>query len=236
MSSQAAYPLEEPESRKIQLPYDNTFESIWEYKESYLSGRIDFFSIIGPVCPICGDIDCYRQIFPYFRYAIELFPEFNKERIPIARFLCQRHGGSFSMLPIQLIPYLQYTANAVIGTLLLGFQYWQMGRRGFYGASVEVDADSLVTPWLVACWLAIVARGLRRAHAVLGRFYNLSDVHTLAHRTVPWEEVSGYFLAFSLKPTIPWAPMVLTLCSHYSRATGRFLFGVPSQQRAAILK
>jgi len=136
------------------------------------------------------------------------------------------------MLPIQLIPYLQYTASAVIGTLLLGFQHWRMGRRGFYGASVEVDADSLVTPWLVACWLAIVARGFRRAHAVLRRFYNLSDVHTPARRTVLWKEVSGYFGAFKLTPKIP--PVVLTLCRRYSRATGRFLFGVSSQQRVTI--
>jgi hypothetical protein len=99
-----------------------------------------------------------------------------------------------------------------------------------------VDVDCLVTPWLVACWLAIVARGFRRAHSVLGQFYNLSDVHTLAHRTASWKEVSSYFLAFSLKPTVRWAPMILTLCSRYSRATDRFLFGVPSQQRAAILK
>jgi hypothetical protein len=140
------------------------------------------------------------------------------------------------MLPIQLIPYFQYTVTAVIGTLLLAYHYWQMGRRGFYGASVEVDADSLVTPWLVVCWLAIVTRGLRRAHAVLRRFYDLSDVHTLAYVTTPWKEVSGYFLAVGLKLKIPWTQRVLTLCRRYSRSTSRFLFGVPSQQRAAILK
>lgn len=140
------------------------------------------------------------------------------------------------MLPIQLIPYLQYTVSAVMGTLLLGFQYWQMGQRGFYGASVEVDANSLVTPWLVVCWLAIVARGFRRAHAVLRRFYNLSDIVTIPHRAALWKEVSGYFLAFGLKQKIPWAQRVLTLCRRYSRSTNWFLFGVPSQQRAAILK
>jgi hypothetical protein len=140
------------------------------------------------------------------------------------------------LLPIQLIPYFQYTVTAVIGTLLLGCQYWLMGQRGFYGASVEVDADSLVTPWLVVYWLTLVARGLRRAHAVLRRFYNLSDVHTLTHWMAPWKEVSGYFGAFGLKPKIPWEPLVLTLCGRYSRATSRFLFGVPSQQRSAICK
>ena len=140
------------------------------------------------------------------------------------------------MLPIQLIPYFQYTVAAVVGTLLLGYAYWQMGYRGFYGASVSVDADSLATPYLVVCWLAIVARGFRRAHAVLRRFYDLSQVNTLAHGTILWKEVSGYFLAFGLKPKIPWAQRILALCRRYSRCTNRFLFGVPSQQRTAIIR
>jgi hypothetical protein len=137
-------------------------------------------------------------------------------------------------LPIQLIPYFQYTVTAVIGTLLLGYQYWQKGYRGFYGASVSVEADSLVTPWLVVCWLAIVARGFRRAHAVLRRFYDLSDIHTLMDGASLWKDVSGYFLAFGLNQKIPWTKRVLTLCRRYSRSTNRFLFGIPSQQRTAI--
>jgi hypothetical protein len=134
-------------------------------------------------------------------------------------------------LPIQLIPYFQYTVTAVMGTLLLGFHYWQMGQRGFYGASVCVDADSLVTPWLVVCWLAVVARGFRRAHAVLRRIYNLSDVGVITHRTAFWKEVSGYFLAFGLNQKNSWAQRLLTLCRRYSQSTSLFLFGLPSQQR-----
>jgi hypothetical protein len=164
-----------------------------------------------------------------------LFPDFNKERIPIARFLCRKRHRTFSLLPIQLIPYLQYSVSAVIGILLLGFCHWQMGRGGFYGASIEVDADSLVTPWLIACWLAMAARGFKRAHGVLRRFYNLSDIGTLTYGTGPWKEVSGYFLAFGLKPKISWAQRVLTLCRRYSRSTSRFLFGTPSQRRAYAL-
>jgi hypothetical protein len=163
-----------------------------------------------------------------------LFEGFNKERIPIARFLCRQRERSFSLLPIQLIPYFQYTVTAVMGTLLLGFHYWQMGKQGFYGASVSVDADSLVTPYLIVCWLAVVARGFRRAHTVLRRFYNLNDVHTLTQRMALWKEVSGYFFAFGLKPKIPWAKQVLTLCRRYSRSTNRFLFGRCSQQRTAF--
>ena len=58
---------------------------------------------------------------------------------------------------------------------------------------LEVDPESMVTPWLVACWLKVVLQGLRRAHAVLRRFYDLNDIRT-AHTSVAWEGVAGYFL------------------------------------------
>ena len=62
--------------QKIQLPYANRFETIWEYKKAFFSDPIDFLAYIGPACPICGDHDCYQEIDPYWRYAIDLFPEF----------------------------------------------------------------------------------------------------------------------------------------------------------------
>ena len=206
--------------------------------ESFLSRKIDFFSFLGPTCPVCGKQSCYRQITPYWRYAIELFPEFRKEGIPIARFVCRRRERTFSPLPIQLIPYHQYTVNAVIGALLLGIQCRQMGQKGFHGASVAVDLESLVTPWLVACWLALVLLGFRRAHAVLRRFYNLAEIRT-SHRSAAWEEAVGYFLCFGWKPEIRWGPtdvvgppLLQALVNRYSRSTRLFLFGTPSQHRA----
>lgn len=40
------------------------------------------------------------------------------------------------------------------------------GQKGFHGASVKVDLESLVTPWLITCWLVAVLQGRHRAHAV----------------------------------------------------------------------
>lgn len=125
------------------------------------------------------------------------------------------------MLPVQLIPYCQYTVAAVIGTLQLGLQCRHMGQQGFWGAALavdEVDPDSLVTPWLVACWLPMVLRGLRRGHAVLRRFYDLSAITTRKG----WAETAGYFLALGC---------LTEAAVRYSRDTGQFLFGTPSQQR-----
>jgi hypothetical protein len=161
-----------------------------------------------------------------------LFPAFKKEPIPIARFVCSRTGRTFSLLPIQLIPYFQYTVNAVIGTLFLGIRCRQMGQKGFYGASVAVDPESLVTPWLIACWLGVVVLGLRRAHRVLRRFYNLTDIRS-SRSTVAWEEAAGYFLCLGFLPQIRWGPPLQALLNRYSRSTRLFLFGTPSQHRAS---
>ena len=63
------------------------------------------------MCPICNRPDCYREITPYWRYAIEIFPDFKKEKIPVARFVCRELRRTFSLLPVQLIPYFQYTLS-----------------------------------------------------------------------------------------------------------------------------
>jgi len=185
--------------------------------------------LIGPTCPICGEEHCYREITPYWRNAIELFPGFEKRRIPIARFLCRRLPRTFSLLPIQLIPYFQYTASAVLGTLLLGLGCWQRGQQGFHGVSVEVDPDSQVTPWLVAYWVVAILRGLRRAHAVLRGWYDLSGIRTSQPSRV-WEDVSGYFLSLGWKRDLGWPSLVRDVIHRYSRTTKRFLFGTPSQE------
>jgi len=166
---------------------------------------------------------------PYWRYAIELFPQFQKKRIPVARFICRERRKTFSLLPIQLIPYFQYTVGAVVGTLFLGMSYWQKGQKGFHGASVAVDPESLVTPWLITCWLVAVVQGFRRGHAVLRQFYDLDGIHGSG----AWEEGAAYFSAFCLRPKIERLSLLMNLVYRYSRATGQFLFGTPSQYRSS---
>jgi hypothetical protein len=170
------------------------------------------------------------MIKPYWRHAIELFPQFEEEEIPIARFLCPKKGTTFSLLPVQLIPYFQYTVMAVIGTLLLSLQYRQMGHKGLFGAMVALDPDSLVTPWLVTYWLVVILQGLRRGHRLLVEFCDLSAMHT-TYRTSPWQEVAAYFIAFGWSPQGRWGPLLQRFLDRYSRTTAQFLFGTPSQSR-----
>lgn len=182
-------------------------------------------AFLGPICPLCQRPDCYRSIPAYWRYAKELFPEFKEERIPVARFLCRHKRRTFSLLPIQLVPYGQYTVTAIIGTLLLGLGSHLQGQKGFQGAALAVDPDSLVTPYLVACWLALVLNSFKRAHVWLRSWYDLTAIHTALR---DWQQVQNYFLALGWKA--PEGPLIEVLYQ-YSRKTKQFMFGIPSQHR-----
>jgi hypothetical protein len=153
----------------------------------------------------------------------------------VARFLCPLKGLTFSLLPIQLVPYVQYTVAAIIGTLLLGLNARRQGQQGFQGAVLASDPDSLVTPWLVACWLTLVRNGLRRAHAVLRRWCALDRIRTGESREHSWTEVAGYFQALGGDPQIRGTPWLADLVQRYSRTTQRFLWGRPSQQRTPLV-
>jgi hypothetical protein len=131
------------------------------------------------------------------------------------------------------MPYFQYTVSAVIVTLLLALQCRQRGQQGFLGASTGVDPESLVTPWLIVCWLAAILRGLRRGHRTLVGFYDLSAIR-IRQETPHWEELTGYFMAFGFRPQVPWSQsgcVIQRLLYRYSHATAQFLFGTPSQSR-----
>ena len=145
--------------------------------------------------------------------------------------MCQKRGKTFSLLPIQLIPYFQYTVSAVIGTLFLGVSRWQTGQVGFWGAETSVAADSKVTAWLVFCWLMVVVRGLRRGHAELMLLFDLSRIQT-SQTAAPWQEFADYFVGFGIDPETTWRPLLHVLLYRYSDSARLFLFGTPSQHRS----
>lgn len=114
-----------------------------------------------------------------------------------------------------------------MGVLLFAFGYWQTGQRVFWNTFLKIDPESLITRWLIKCWLSMVVRGLKRAHANLSRMYDLKDVRTFGICGT-WNTVASYFLALGWTLSTRWGPFL----ARYSASTRQFLFGIPSQYRA----
>lgn len=216
----------------IQLPYCNSFSSIWEYRDAVLDGDVDFLRVIGESCPICGRRECYREITGYLRGVIELFPEYREDEVLIARFQCSTTEGTFSLLPTQLIPYHRYTVASVVGALLLAMKH---GRSLFAVSEKMLDGESRANGYLLAAWLLVLVRGLRRAHPWLQKRYGLSGVRS-AKRRGPGEwlsELWAYLTALLPRASPEVGCEIAGVVSVYAHETTRFLFGVPSQERAA---
>ncbi len=79
------------------------------------------------------------------------------------------------MLPSQLMPYCQYTVDAVIGTLIKVYDYQRIGQKGYHGASLELFPDCSVTPYLIQTWAVLIMAGFLRGHHVLHEKYPLPD-------------------------------------------------------------
>ena len=103
-----------PRINRIQLIYCNDFSSIWEYASAVEADSIALGAVLGDLCPACGCACGFREIEPYTRGVIELFPLYRRGRALVARFLCRAGVGSFSLLPHQLVPYHQYTAESMV--------------------------------------------------------------------------------------------------------------------------
>ena len=122
------------------------------------------------MCPICGGTACYREIAPYYRMVIELFP-FRKGEIPIARFQCRREKRTFSLLPYQLAPYRLYTIESMILAVLVWCEFFREEEGGASVAVETLPGDCHVTPWLLRNWLGMVVMGLRGGHPFLMQWY-----------------------------------------------------------------
>lgn len=213
----------------IQLPYCNSFSTIWQYRDTILEGSIDFLRVVGPACPLCGAHGCWREIEGYSRGVIELFPKYREGEVQVARFQCRRTGKTFSLLPIQLIPYHQYTAASVVMALTLALAH----NCSLFAVTEKLLAgDSRANGYLLAAWLFVLVRGLRRAHSWLAIHHDLSSLRS-SERRRPAEwlvELMAYLRALSPRGSPAHNQVLVPVIFAYGYETSRFLIGIPSQE------
>jgi hypothetical protein len=217
----------------IQLAYHNSFRSVWEYEEAFLKEKIDWKSVIGPYCPVCGESCGYRILTEYCRRVIELWPP-REGMVPVARFQCRgtHIGRTFSMLPYQLIPYHLYTVETIVKALLLWREY--SCDDEFSGTSYEVEqslpVQSRVTSWLLQKWLAVIRHGFLAAHGELSQRFDFSLVPREPDIEGHLDTVYGYLVSICRGPPVLMSAVMMAL-KIYCQIADRFLFGCPSQSR-----
>jgi hypothetical protein len=219
------------------LPYCNNFETVWECASAIEDQSIDWRSVIDTQCPICHLENCWREITPYRRLVIELFP-FREETIAVPRFLCRNTGRTFSLLPHFLAPYHQYTVASMLFALLLAAACRPDGILSLFAAAEKLIAeDSRVTGFLLGTWLVLCVTGLRRERAELARWADLSSCQSAKSKSGFLTELNEVCLALGVRGPcgegeLPSQRGLNQVLERHARTTRRFLFGVPSQDRS----
>ena len=147
----------------------------------------------------------------------------------MARFLCNKTGRTFSLLPHQLIPYCQYTVNAVMGTLLKVYEFQQIGQTGYHGASLELDPDCSVTPFLIRTWAVLLLSGFLRGHHVLHAKFPLP----MSEKPDPRDIIKTIYLYLQSISGVdgPNRQSVTTAIRYHFHQTQNYLFGTTSCDR-----
>jgi hypothetical protein len=147
----------------------------------------------------------------------------------VARFLCSKTGSTFSLLPHQLIPYCQYTVDAVVGTLIKVYEFQLIGQTGYHGASLELDSDCSVTPYLIRTWAMLLLSGFFRGHHVLHKKFPLP----VSKKPDPRQIIQTIYLYLQSisNADCPNRQSVIPAIRYHFNKTGKYLFGRTSCDR-----
>ena len=147
----------------------------------------------------------------------------------MARFLCKKTGGTFSLLPHQLIAYCQYTVDAVVGTLLKVYEFQQIGQTGYHRASIELDSDCSVTPYLIQTWAVLLLSGFLRGHHVLHEKFPFP----MSKKPDPKDIIKTIYLYLQSISGVdrPQRQCLKTAIRYHFNQTGKCLFGRTSCER-----
>lgn len=221
-------------SSPIQLSHDTGFDSIWEYQKRFES--IDWSNILENLpngrCPVCRKKGCgLRRITSYRRRVIELIPRYREGVIFVPRFQCGSKKTTFSLLPMQLAPYMRYTVASIFFALLVAERAARQRGMGLFSvAEKEIDENSRVNGCMLAFWLTMVVDSLRRNHSELRNHFELYDILPGRDSKGLLAEVAAYCQALGIRGP-PQVDRLDAMIKIHVRTTERFLIGVASQHR-----
>jgi len=196
-------------------------------------------------CPICGGKDCVQFIGFYHRRVVDEYGCVMDD-FPIARFLCRKKGNpprgshrTFSVLPLELIPYTKYSIVFIFKVLRLlyisGMSVMELQTllsRALCGDIQYIDLST----YAVGAFKKLLREAILKFFSLgfyTGREHELSSVDP-PHRAVRLIEFALDFETFKTTPPIR-GPTALDY-DFYLQGGGYmqnayFLMGSPSQFR-----
>jgi len=194
---------------------------------------VDFSAVVEGRCPICGKAGCLRELTPYERGVVSLFP-YRADRVEVARFLCRKTGRTVSLLPLELAPYHEFTIPSMLTVMLLCLKTARP-RSAWSILAALLDAvrgTDRVTLSLLRCWILLFLRGFHRTHRMLAEKHDLDGVCSASGLAGGLSEIAGYLRGCHVRGPPEVDKDVMALLREYSTGTQRFLVGIPSQDRS----
>ena len=148
----------------------------------------------------------------------------------MARFFCRTKRLTFSLLPVQLAPYCRYTVRSMLFSLLVAWQALGEGLGLFSVAEKRLDPESRITGCTLAFWLALTVGCFRRGRAELERIRELGDIEPGRDQAGMLAELAAYCRDLWIRGP-PGSGGLDEVIRQYTINTGRFLIGIPSQDR-----
>jgi len=157
----------------VQIPH-NIAVGLATYYFAFWAGKWDIPDF-SHECPICGGQDCAVYWGFYTRHAIEPMGGFSVEDFPVMRFRCYRKGGmprvpdvTFSLLPLDLIPFRRLSLTFMVAAVLLWLQRRLSREKAEEPIQKELvdmkDAEevSFTSAWAQWTWYCVLFQGLLR--------------------------------------------------------------------------
>jgi len=113
--------------------------------------------------------------------------------------------------------------------LLKVYEFQRLGQKGYHGASLELDSDCSVTPFLIQTWALLLLAGFLRGHHVLHKKFALQA----STRPNPRDIIQTIYLYLQSisGPNLPNQKSIKLAIRYHFNETGKCLFGKTSCDR-----
>ncbi len=218
----------------IQIQY-HFQDGLQNYYNKFYSFKLEFPNF-SDKCLICGSCDCAGYHGYYTRTVICLIAGFYVKDFPVMRYMCKKKNITFSLLPLEFVPFRQLTLRFMIFALYLRLK----NNLSLFNAmdTIEKKLNNLKDIAECICisnqisWEIMIKKAFKLfvSSDLFKRYKLKSDKKRIDNKTnlIQFVEVAKMSHIENGGNTIRGPD---ALAFEYYLSTNDFLFGTPSQHR-----